>query len=129
MNFELTIAKTTEIEAELEVIFVIDADLKHRFVEDKKLLKKAGFTGGQDETCLLLENNRLYVAADSLASAHLRTAAASVAKALLGKSYASLKVSTYTNKGCTYSLRAMVEGFRLIKVKRMKVKLAILLSL
>ena len=111
MNFELTIANTAEIEADLEIIFVIDNHTKHRFVQDAKLLKKAGFTGGQDETCLLVEKDRLYVGADSLASTAIRTAAANAIKALMGKAYKTLKVSTYTNKGCTYSLRAMVEGF------------------
>ena len=111
MNFELTIAKTAEIEAELEIIFVINNDMKHHFVQDAKLLKKAGFAGTQDETCLLVEKDRLYVGADSLGSSAIRTAAANAIKALIGKTYKTLKVSTYTNKGCTYTLRAMVEGF------------------
>ena len=111
MNFELSIAKTTEIEADLELILVIDNDMKHRFVQDKKLLKKAGFSGEQDEACLLVGKDRLYVGASSLESTALRTATASAMKALLGKNYKSIKVSTYTNKGCTYSLRAMAEGF------------------
>ena len=111
MNFELTIAKTAEIEAELEIIFVINNETKHRFVQDTKLLKKAGFAGAQDETCLLVEKDRLYVGADSLASNAIRTAAANAIKALIGKTYKTLKVSTYTNKGCSYTLRAMVEGF------------------
>jgi leucyl aminopeptidase len=111
MNFELTIATTAELEADLELIFVVDNDLKHRFVQDKKLLKKAGFKGGQDETCLLVGEDRLYVGVSELRSAALRTAAASAIKALQGKTYKSIKVSSYTNDGCTYSMRAMVEGF------------------
>ena len=111
MNFELSIVKTKDIEADLELIFVINNNLKHRFVQDKKLLKKAGFSGAQDETCLIVEKNRLYVGASSLESSALRTAAASALKTLLGKKYKSIKVATYTHKGCTYSLRAMVEGF------------------
>jgi len=111
MNFELTIAKTTEIQADLELIFVIDNDLKHPFVQDKKLLKKGGFTGAQDETCLLIGEDRLYVGSERLKSTALRTAAASAIKALQGKNYKTIKVSTYTNEGCTYSIRAMVEGF------------------
>ena len=111
MNFELTIAKTAEIEADLEIVVVVDNNTKHRFVQDAKLLKKAGFSSGQDETCLLVEKDRLYVGAESLNSAHLRTAAANAIKALVGTAYKSIKVATYTNKGCTYSLRAMVEGF------------------
>jgi leucyl aminopeptidase len=111
MNFELTLAKTEEISADLELIFVIDNKLKHHFVQDKKLLKKAGFSGGQNTTCLLVGKDRLYVGAVSLESTALRTAAASAVKALMGKKYKSIKVATYTNEGCTYSIRAMVEGF------------------
>jgi len=111
MNFELTALQMLDISADLEVIIVVDKKLKHRFVQDKKLLKRAGFSCGQDETCLLVSENRLYVGADSLTSTAVRTAAASAIKALMGTEYKSIKVATYTNKGCTYTLRAMVEGF------------------
>lgn len=111
MNFELTVLPLADIDAEIEVVIVIDNDLKHHFVQEKKLLKKAGFSGSQDETCLLLSEGRLYVGADSLQSAAIRTAAASAIKALKGTTFKSVKIATYTNKGCTYSLRAMVEGF------------------
>ena len=110
MNFELTALQMADISADLEVIIVVDKKLKHRFVQDKKLLKKAGFSCGQDETCLLVSKNRLYVGADSLTSTAVRTAAAAAIKALMGTKYKSIKVATYTNKGCTYTLRAMVEG-------------------
>ena len=111
MNFELTVLPVAEIAGQLEVIIVIDGNLKHRFVQDKKLLKKCGFSCGQDETCLLVEKNRIYVGASSLKGADIRRATANVMKTLLGTKYKSLKVATYTNKGCTYTLRAMVEGF------------------
>ena len=111
MNFELTQLPLSDIDAQLEVVLVIDNDLKHTFVQDKKLLKKAGFSGLQDETCLFIGENRLYVGANSLSSGDLRTACANAIKALSSTTYTSLKVATYTNQGCTYSLRAMVEGF------------------
>ena len=111
MNFELSIVNIANITAELEVIFVVNNDMDHTFIQDKKLLKKAGFKGGENETCLLLEKNRLYVGTDSLKGKDLRPAAAHAMKALFGKSYSSIKVATYMNKGCSYSLRAMVEGF------------------
>ena len=111
MNFELTVLPLEDVDAEIEVIIVVDNNLKHRFVQDKKLLKKAGFSAAQDETCLLLGKGRLYVGASSLKSTAIRTAAASAVKALQGSTYKSVKVATYTNKGCTYTVRAMVEGF------------------
>ena len=111
MNFELTTLPVADIESDIEVIIIVDNDTKHRFVQDKKLLKRAGFSAGQDETCLLVEKNRLYVGAGVLESRAIRTAAASAIKALRGTKYKSIKVATYTNKGCTYTLRAMIEGF------------------
>ena len=101
-----------DIDADLEVIIVVNNNMKHRFVQDKKLLKKAGFTGEQDETCLLVEKNRLYVGSESLKSANIRTASAHAIKALKGTGYKSIKIATYLfGEGCTNSLRAMVEGF------------------
>ena len=82
MNFELTVLPLADISADVEVIIVVDSNLKHRFVQDKKLLKKAGFSCGQDETCLLVEKNRLYVGATSLKSTDVRRAAANALKAL-----------------------------------------------
>ena len=111
MNFELSIVNIADITAEVEVIFVVNNDMNHHFIQDKKLLKKDGFTGGANTTCLLLEKNRLYIGTDSLKGKDLRPAAAHAIRALLGKKYKHIKVATYLNKGCTYSLRAMVEGF------------------
>jgi len=133
MNFELTVLPIADISGDVEVIIVVDENLKHRFVQDKKLLKKAGFSCGQDETCLLVEKNRLYVGASSLDSQNIRRAAANAIKALKGTKYKSIKVATYTNKGCTYTLRAMVEGFILggysfetYKSKKSKSKLKVI---
>ncbi len=111
MNFELTALPLSDINSDLEIVFVINKDDSHHFVQDTLLLKKAGFEAGQDETCLLVGEDRLYVGADSLTSTAIRTAAASAIRALKGTAYKSLKVATYTNKGCSYTLRAMVEGF------------------
>jgi len=102
-----------DILADVEIVIVIDGNLKHRFVQDKKLLKKAGFHAKQDETYLLVEKNRLYVGAKNLESSSLRRAAANAMKALARTRYGSIKIATYTNQGCTYALRAMIEGLLL----------------
>jgi len=113
MNFELTPLSLSDINADLELIIVIDKDMKHHFVKDRKLLKKAGFDGAQDETCLLVSKKRIYAGADSLTGSNIRSAVASAVRSLKGKKYKSLKVATYLNKGCSYTLRAMVEGLML----------------
>jgi leucyl aminopeptidase len=112
MNFELTINPIADINADIELIIVVNNNLKHNFIQDKKLLKKAGFAGTQDETCLLVEKNRLYVGVESVKSSNIRVAIATAIRTLASTSYKSLKIASYMNDPkCTAVLRAMVEGF------------------
>jgi len=109
MNFNITTTPLEEIKADLELIVVIDNDLKHPTVQDKKLLKRAGFSAGQDEVCLLVEKRRLYVGSQSLQANHLRRAVASAVRTLIGKKgYKRLKMASYAEDAS--ALRAMVEG-------------------
>ncbi|UFH60326.1 leucyl aminopeptidase [Sulfurovum mangrovi] len=111
MYFNITTDKIKDIKADLELIIVADKNMEHDFVADAKLLGKAGFKGGQDELCFLVEKDRLYVGADSLASESIRPAVATALRSLIGnKSYKSLKVATYLDDASTASLEAMVEG-------------------
>ncbi len=112
MNFELTISPINEIDTTVELIVIVNKDFKHDFVQDKKLLKKAGFKAGQDETCLLIEKNRLYVGVDKINDENLRVAMAKAIQALSSTKYKSLKIASYMeSKKSTSTLRAMVEGF------------------
>ncbi|RRS32627.1 MAG: aminopeptidase A [Epsilonproteobacteria bacterium (ex Lamellibrachia satsuma)] len=112
MNFNITTDSISEIKADLEIIIVIDKDLNHRFVQDKKLLKKAGFSGGQDEIFHLIEKNRLYVGAETLKGKGIRPAAATAIRSLIGKkAYKNIKIATYlSHPRCSASLRALAEG-------------------
>lgn len=111
MHFNITTDKIKEIDTDLELIIVAGKNLEHAFVADAKLLEKAGFEGGQDELCLLVEKDRLYAGAESLAPESVRPAVAAALRSLIGnKSYKSLKVATYLEDASTASLQAMVEG-------------------
>jgi len=114
MNFEVSSTPINEIEADVELIIVVDKNFKHRFVQDKKLLKKAGYSAGQDESYLLIDKNRLYVGIDKISSLNVRTAIASAIKSLATTKYKTLKIASYMNHPkCTAVIRAMVEGFKL----------------
>lgn len=115
MNFQITNSKLVEIKSNLEIIIVVKQNLDHSFVADKKLLKKIGFKGNQDEVCLLAEKNRLYVGSDSLDGSDIRPAIATAIRSLIGKdAYKTIKIGTYlSHPRCTATLRAMVEGMEL----------------
>ena len=111
MNFDLTINPINDIEADIELIVVVNKNFKHTFIQDKKLLKKAGFTAEQDEICLFIEKDRLYVGMESITSSSMRTAIASAIRSLSSTKYKTLKIASYMNNPkCTAVLRAMVEG-------------------
>lgn len=112
MNFELTQLPVAEAKGDIEVIIVVNKNTEHDFVQDQALLQKSGFEGGQDETCLLLGENRLYVGAESLSTQDLRTATASAIKALKNTQYRAIKIATYLQaENDPSTIRAMVEGF------------------
>ncbi len=115
MNFKITNEPISKIDAGLEIVIVIDKKLDHKFVKDKKLLKKADFGAAQDEVCMLVEKGRLYVGADSLNGSDIRPAVATAVRSLVGnKSYKSIKIATYLNHPrCTSTFRAMIEGIGL----------------
>ncbi len=112
MNFNITASNIKDIKADLEIIVVIDGDLQHASVKDRKLLKKAGFSGSQDEVCHLIEKKRLYVGAADLKGAAIRPAVATAIRSLTGKkAYKTVKMATYvSHPRCSASIRAMVEG-------------------
>ncbi|CAA6802139.1 MAG: Cytosol aminopeptidase PepA (EC, partial [uncultured Sulfurovum sp.] len=114
MNFELTISPINEIDADIELIVIVNKNFKHDFVEDKKLLKKSGFKAEQDSTSLLITKNKLYVGVKSINDENLRVAMAKAIQALSETKYKSLKVASYMEDEKSYSnLRAMVEGLLL----------------
>jgi leucyl aminopeptidase len=112
MNFELTITPTADIQADIEIIIVVAKELDHHFVQDRAILEKLGFQGEQDETALLVEQNRVYVGIEKLASIHIRTAVATAIRKIKNiKSYQHLKIASYMNhQKCTAALKATVEG-------------------
>lgn len=114
MNFELTISPMNEIDADLELILVVDKNLKHAFIQDKKLLKKSGFKSAQNEASLLIEKDKLYVGVESINDQNLRTAMAKAIQTLSPTQYETLKVATYLeDETSLHNVRAMVEGLLL----------------
>ena len=59
MKFQIINKKLNEIKADLELVFVVDKNLKHKFIKDQKIFKFTNYKG--DSTLLLPESARLYV--------------------------------------------------------------------
>ncbi len=109
MKFEVVDKKLKDIQADIEIIFVIDENLDHRWVQDKEALKLLGFSGKKEEVVLLPEKKRLYVGT-TLEHDEIRIAAAKAIKALKNKSFKSAKVGVYIQNCPITNIKAFVEG-------------------
>ncbi len=110
MKIQLKDKKLKDIDAQLEIVFVVNRDFEDLFVRDAKELKKLNFKAEQDSTALIVGSDRIYVGVDDLKSYNLRTAAAKAIKAIQSTTYSTLKVASYIDEDET-SIEAMVEGF------------------
>ena len=111
MQFQLTNKKLNEIKADLELIFVVDKNLKHKFIKDEKAFKFANYKG--ESVLLLLESSRIYVPLNKLGYDELRIAAAKAYNVVKSLNVKSIKLASYL-AGCQkMSFQALTEGFLL----------------
>ena len=110
MEFQVVDKKLVDIQADIEIIFVINKNLDHDWVKDKEELELLGFEGKSEEVALLLEKRRIYVGADSLDHDEIRIAAAKTVKALQNKKFQSAKVGVYIQNCPITNIKAFVEG-------------------
>jgi leucyl aminopeptidase len=105
----------SEIEADIEIVIVINKNFDQRFTDaNKDLLLKIGFKGEQDEVALLPEKNKLFVGASSIEAKDIRSASAVAVRALQNTEYKTAKMAIYLNHpDCTSVVRAQAEGLLL----------------
>ena len=111
MQFQIVDKKLKDIKADIELIFVVDKDLKHKFIGDKEAIKFNNYKG--DSVLVLSEAKRAYVPLSKLDLDELRVAAAKAYNALKSLNIKSVKLASYV-AGCKkLSFEALAEGFLL----------------
>jgi len=113
MQIEIVDKKIQDISSDCEIIVVIDENLEHRFIKDKKLLEKLNFEAEQDATCFLAESSRLYVASKNLEHENIRRAMGAAIMALSSYSFKTIKTALYISADVEQTTRAMAEGLLL----------------
>jgi len=107
-----------EIQADLEIVCLIDKNFDHKWIKKQKsLLIKIGFKGEAEEKVLLPESNIMVTAAASPAAADIRRAAAAAVRAVKGE-YKTAKIGLYLDKtDKAGSVTALCEGLLLGEYK------------
>ncbi len=111
MQIEIQNKTVAEVEADIEIVCVIEKETSHPWVEEERsLLELAGFKGEQDEICLLAEKRRLYVGAESLHHDDIRSAFAAAIRRLRSTDAKTAKCGLYLGKCSAQNVKAMAEG-------------------
>ena len=111
MQFQIVDKKLKDIKADIELIFVVDKELKHKFIGDKEAIKFNNYKG--DSVLVLSEAKRAYVPLSKLDLDELRVAAAKAYNALKSLNIKSIKLASYVVECQKLSFEALAEGFLL----------------
>lgn len=111
MQFQIVDKKLKDIKADIELIFVVNKDLKHKFIGDKEAIKFNNYKG--DSVLILSEAKRAYVPLSKLDLDELRVAAAKAYNALKSLNIKSIKLASYVAECQKLSFEALSEGFLL----------------
>ncbi|OUT15041.1 leucyl aminopeptidase [Campylobacter concisus] len=111
MQFQIVDKKLKDIKADIELIFVVDKDLKHKFISDKEAIKFNNYKG--ESVLILSEAKRAYVPLSKLDLDELRLAAAKAYNALKSLNIKSIKLASYIVECQKLSFEALAEGFLL----------------
>jgi leucyl aminopeptidase len=107
MHVTLLDQPLSAIDAELTIAFLTKETLDNH--PHSALLKRAGFKADQNQLCTLHENGILVCGIEQYSNDAIRSAASSVAKALLEFNYQTAKTQPYNLQNC----EPMIEGFLL----------------
>ena len=111
MQFQIVDKKLKDIKADIELIFVVDKNLKHKFINDKEAFKFHNYKG--ESILILSEAKRAYVPLSKLEFDELRLAAAKAYNALKSLNIKSIKLASYIADCPKLSFEALAEGFLL----------------
>ena len=115
MLVELIDKKVADIAADYEIIFIVDKDLGHRFVDDFAEFDFYSYKG--DRILNLPSKRKIYVGIKDLNPNSLRNASASALNAIKDLNINSVKIASYSGDCTKISFQAIAEGFLLANYK------------
>ena len=98
-----------DIQADIEIVFVIDKNLEHKWVQDRDTLEALGFKGEKEEVAFLPEKRRIYVGT-SLDHDEIRIATAKAVQTLKNKKFKRAKIGVYIQNCPITNIKAVTEG-------------------
>ncbi len=113
IKFEVYDKKIDDIDAEIELIVIVDKNFNHRWIQDKNILEKCGFKGKEDEAIFLPMVNRVYTSCKTLEPEDIRLSVSNAFKTIKNTTFKTIKMGLYTQNCPPTNTRALAEGILL----------------
>ncbi len=113
MKFIVTEEKIDAVQADCEIVIVIDGALEHKWVKEREDLETLGFKGRLDDVAFLPHQHRVYTGVDSLERDEIRVAVSNALNAIKKAKYRSVKIASYVKDCPVTNTKAIVEGAKL----------------
>ncbi len=110
LNFDITDNKVKDIEADLEIVFVVNKDFSHKWVENEDVLKSLGFKGESEEVCFLPESKKVYVGLDSFDKEEVRLGISKALNTVKKTEFKTIKIGSYVDACPVSYIKGLVEG-------------------
>ena len=110
LNFDITEKKVSDIDADIEIVFVVEKNFSHKWVVDEELLKSLGFKGESEEICFLPERKKLYVGLDSFDKDEIRLAISKALNTIKKTEFKTIKIGSYVDACPVSYIKGLVEG-------------------
>ncbi len=110
MKFIVKENKIDDINADCEIVIVVNKDTNHKWVKDKEDLKTLKFEGKLEECAFLPHQHRVYTGVDSLERDEIRISVAAALKKIANCDYKSVKIASYIKDCPVTNTKAIVEG-------------------
>ena len=113
MKFTVVTDKIETINADCEIVIVVNGDLTHHWVRDKADLQTLDFKGKLEDVAFLPHQHRVYVGVDGLERDEIRLAIATALDAIKMAKYKTVKIASYVKDCPVTNTKAIVEGAKL----------------
>ena len=113
MKIEVVSKKIDDIKSDMEVVFVLEKNLTHKFVKDCDILDKMNFKAKSEEVAYLPEKQRIYVGVDDVKCESLLDISAVAIKQVIKTNAKTLKIATYCKNDYKISMKFIIEGMLL----------------
>lgn len=110
MKINIATEQIEKIEADCEIILVVDKQMKHKWIKDNADLETLNFKAESEESAFLPHQHRIYAGCASLDRDEVRLAVATAMKALQKTAYKSIKIGSYVKTCPAIYTKAIVEG-------------------